>query len=101
MLAPYKQVRRADSLVACMQVQKLSGPASVPTGGLHDVVSQFKACQDTKQRYKLLLQLAAEMSPMSESSKTAANRVMGCTAQVIITFELERLSLAYHSHQPI
>jgi quinolinate synthase len=47
-------------------------------------LEQFDGVQDPKDKMKLLIQASKELKDFPESSKVAANRVMGCTSQVWI-----------------
>lgn len=51
--------------------------------GLEVIAAEFEGRQGAQERVQLLLEYAKRLPPMPASAKTDANRVMGCTAQVI------------------
>lgn len=55
---------------------------------LAKIVERFQRRSDPKQKYKQLLWYAQKLPPMSEASKTEANKVKGCVSQVYITATL-------------
>lgn len=56
--------------------------AAAPVG-LEAIAADFEGRQGAQERVQLLLEYAKRLPPMPASAKTDANRVMGCTAQVI------------------
>lgn len=49
---------------------------------LDAAIAEFSALSDAQDRLKLLLEYGKQLQPLAAASKTDANRVMGCTAQV-------------------
>lgn len=47
-----------------------------------DVEAEFEAFDDWDDRYRLLIQLGRDLSPMPDALKTDATRVRGCASQV-------------------
>jgi cysteine desulfuration protein SufE len=62
---------------------------------LEKIVDRFQRRSDPKQKYKQLLWYAQKLPPMSEASKTEANKVRGCVSQVYITATLEDGKVQY------
>ncbi|KAK9814582.1 hypothetical protein WJX72_008196 [[Myrmecia] bisecta] len=62
----------------------------LPTVVFERLVEAFQGAADTKARLALLRDLAKQLRPLPQEARTAANRVMGCTAQVWVTAELDR-----------
>ncbi|KAK3284244.1 hypothetical protein CYMTET_8097, partial [Cymbomonas tetramitiformis] len=52
-----------------------------------ELASDFQDAEGT-ERFKLLIQYAKNLEPMSDSERAMENRIMGCTSQVWITAEL-------------
>lgn len=62
---------------------------SFPTPRMTEVAAELQAAPGQQERARLLLQLAKRLPAMSDAARTDANRVMGCTAQVWVSAELE------------
>ncbi|KAK9275997.1 hypothetical protein L1049_005528 [Liquidambar formosana] len=56
---------------------------------LQRLVSEFKSLPKPIDRVKRLLHYAARLPPFDESARVAANRVMGCTAQVWLEVSMD------------
>jgi sulfur transfer protein SufE len=50
---------------------------------LDEVVAEFSALPNPQDRLRLLVEYSKQLTPLPSEAKTDANRVMGCTAQVI------------------
>ena len=68
----------------CVQVP-LSSKQSVASSPVQDILSEFAGDHDAVSKVQLLVKYARMAPRMSESEKTAGNRVMGCTTQVPAT----------------
>lgn len=66
-----------------------SAEPSIPQA-IQDVASQFQSLADSKAQYRLLLQYAKQLPQLDLASKTATNRVMGCTSEVWMTARLDK-----------
>lgn len=55
---------------------------------LQRLVQEFQSCTEPVDRLKWVLRYARLIPPMPDSSRTEANRVMGCTARVWLDAEL-------------
>ena len=66
-----------------------SAEPSIPQA-IQDVASQFESLADSKAQYRLLLQYAKQLPQLDLASKTAINRVMGCTSEVWMTAWLDK-----------
>lgn len=53
------------------------------------IVDEFKKFQDWEERYKHLIGLGKELSPMAEEHQVEANKVKGCQSQVWLFAELK------------
>jgi cysteine desulfuration protein SufE len=62
---------------------------------LDRIVEKFQRRTNPKQKYEQLLWYAKQLPAMSESDKTAENKVNGCTSQVYITARLEEGKVCY------
>lgn len=98
----YLQALRAPSREVCRKgLPKRAGFAPQATAGIdvrespvtipvyQNIIREFHALREVKDRYKLLLDYANELEEFPESQKTNANRVMGCTAQVWVTAQID------------
>ena len=56
---------------------------------LAKIVGRFQRRSNPKQKYEQLLWYAKKLPQMSESAKTAENKVSGCVSQVYITASLK------------
>lgn len=52
---------------------------------LHDALDALTLLPDWEQRYAFIIELADELPPMPDETKTDATKVPGCTSQVWMT----------------
>lgn len=62
---------------------------------LAKIVERFKRRSNPKQKYEQLLWYAKKLPQMSESQKTAENKVSGCVSQVYIDAQLAEGKVLY------
>ncbi|CAG9463228.1 unnamed protein product [Pedinophyceae sp. YPF-701] len=62
---------------------------AMPTEALARTAQAFSGAADAKARLKMLVELAQGAEHLPESARTDENRVLGCTAQVWVTAELD------------
>ena len=62
---------------------------------LAKIVERFKRRSNPKQKYEQLLWYAKKLPQMSESQKTAENKVNGCVSQVYIDAQLAEGKVLY------
>jgi len=60
------------------------------TTSLSDILESFDFLDDWEDRYKYLIDLGKELSPLSEAEKTDANKVRGCVSQVWLITGVEK-----------
>jgi cysteine desulfuration protein SufE len=49
---------------------------------IDDIMGNFSVLDDWDDRYRYLIELGRELSPLSEESRSADNKVQGCASQV-------------------
>ena len=79
---PHLHSKRGPSqLVFCLQAV----PAPSVEGGqaLSSIAEQLQSQGDSKQQMQLLLEYARRLPHLPEEQRSYANRVMGCTSQVL------------------
>lgn len=64
---------------------------------LQAVSREFEALPDYRSKTRLLLEYALKLGKMSEDLRVRENRVMGCTAQVWVTAEIDQSGLMQFS----
>jgi cysteine desulfuration protein SufE len=52
------------------------------------LIADIRDCDDSADRFELIMELGDTMEPLAEEDKTEANRVLGCTANVWLVSEL-------------
>ncbi|KAJ0989462.1 hypothetical protein J5N97_007818 [Dioscorea zingiberensis] len=62
---------------------------SDPRSRLLRLAAEFRSLPEPLDRVKRLLQYASDLPPFSDSARTPANRVMGCTAQVWVSASMD------------
>ncbi|MGY6528466.1 MAG: SufE family protein [Cyanobacterium sp.] len=62
---------------------------------LDKIVQKFKRRENPKQKYEQLLWYAKKLEPLSETNKTAENKVSGCVSQVYIISNTEDGQIFY------
>ncbi len=50
-------------------------------------IDDIRECDDSADRFELIMELGDTLEPLPEEEKTEANRVQGCTAQVWLVSE--------------
>jgi len=60
------------------------------TTSLSDILESFDFLDDWEDRYKYLIDLGKELSPLSEGEKTDANKVRGCVSQVWLITSVDK-----------
>ncbi|KAL9686492.1 hypothetical protein QQ045_023952 [Rhodiola kirilowii] len=84
----------SSSSVSNFTCRAVASPPTPPTSEiaaskLQRLVEEFQSLKEPLERVKRLLHYAALLPEFPPSSKVDANRVMGCTAQVWLTAELD------------
>ncbi|GMH41948.1 hypothetical protein BSKO_09867 [Bryopsis sp. KO-2023] len=69
----------------------------VKSPSFDSAVDAFGALSGSKDRFKLLLEYAASLPSFPEEKMTLANRVMGCTAKVWVSADLDDQGLVHFS----
>ena len=72
----------------CVQVAPLPTARSSAESPLREILTEFAVEEDAVSKVQLLVKYAHMLPHMSESDQTAANRVMGCTTQVLPPFAM-------------
>lgn len=52
------------------------------------IIADIRDCDDSADRFELIMELGDTMEPLPEEAKVEANRVQGCTANVWLVSEL-------------
>lgn len=60
------------------------------TTSLSEILESFDFLDDWEDRYKYLIDLGKELSPLSEAEKTDANKVRGCVSQVWLITSVDK-----------
>lgn len=92
LLKPFKCLRRRSSSVKPNPVISCSAIATselVVPSKLEQLAAEFRLLQEPRERVKRLLDFAAAMEPMAESSRVDSNRVMGCTSRVWVEVRID------------
>ncbi|KAI3436690.1 hypothetical protein D9Q98_006105 [Chlorella vulgaris] len=84
-----EKVHRDVTAAAQAAATEVLPSVSFPTPRMTEVAAELQAAPGQQERARLLLQLAKRLPAMSDAARTDANRVMGCTAQVWVSAELE------------
>lgn len=83
--------RNGCSPFACSAVTFSPSPIThVFSSKLHSLISEFRSLSEPVDRVKRLLHYATLLTPLDDSARVDANRVMGCTAQVWLQAELDQ-----------
>ena len=91
--APIYMLRCAPLHPVYLQViERPAAEAQPASMRLDEVIAEFSVLSSPQDRLKLLVEYSKQLKPMPAEAKTDANRVMGCTAQVIRGI-VERLRL--------
>jgi cysteine desulfuration protein SufE len=53
-----------------------------------DLAAEFDLLGDWEERYRYVIELGRELSPLSEAERSDANKVRGCASQVWLVTEL-------------
>ncbi len=53
-----------------------------PATSFDEVVADFEVLEDWEDRYRYVIELGRKLTPLSETDRTAANKVQGCVSQV-------------------
>lgn len=56
---------------------------------LHQMVQDVSSVSDTRARIQIIMELATQLPRLPAEAKVSANRVMGCTSQVIYYISVE------------
>jgi cysteine desulfuration protein SufE len=59
--------------------------SSEPTLSVEQVVADFDLLDDWEDRYRYVIDLGRELSPLPESERSDANKVRGCASQVWVS----------------
>jgi len=70
---------KPNSIISC---SALTTSELVVPSKLEHLAAEFRSLREPRERVERLLNFAAAMAPMAESSRVDSNRVMGCTARV-------------------
>jgi len=54
---------------------------------LRDLADEFDVLGDWEERYRYVIELGRELSPLSEAERSDANKVRGCASQVWLVTE--------------
>ncbi|MCG9915771.1 MAG: SufE family protein [Phenylobacterium sp.] len=54
---------------------------------LDDLAEEFDLLGDWEERYRYVIELGAELAPLSEAERSDANKVRGCASQVWLVTE--------------
>jgi len=54
---------------------------------LRDMADEFDVLGDWEERYRYVIELGRELSPLSEAERSDANKVRGCASQVWLVTE--------------
>ncbi|XP_068664937.1 quinolinate synthase, chloroplastic-like [Aristolochia californica] len=97
-------LRKRESVSCSAVTDSPVGVTDLPRAKLQRLVAEFRSIPEPIERVKRLLEYAGLLSPLVDSDRVPHNRVMGCTAQVWLTVELDpagRMRLAADSDSEI
>lgn len=57
------------------------------TDDLNDLAAEFELMGDWEERYRYIIDLGRELSPLAETERSEANKVRGCASQVWLATE--------------
>lgn len=57
------------------------------TAALDDLSAEFELLGDWEERYRYVIDLGRELSPLSDAERSEANKVRGCASQVWLVTE--------------
>jgi cysteine desulfuration protein SufE len=57
------------------------------TDDLNDLAAEFDLMDDWEDRYRYIIDLGRELSPLTEGERSEANKVRGCASQVWLATE--------------
>lgn len=57
---------------------------------LQDILDDFEFLDDWEDKYRFVIELGKDLTPLPESARTAANKVQGCTSQVWLLTEISK-----------
>lgn len=81
--------RRGRSVAARAAAAEVVSAVPFPTTALERFAAELQAAGGQQERSRLLLEYARRLPAYPETARTDAHRVMGCTAQVWVSAELD------------
>jgi cysteine desulfuration protein SufE len=57
---------------------------------IDEIIENFSLLDDWDDRYRYVIELGRDLSPLPEGERTEANKVQGCASQVWLASEVER-----------
>jgi cysteine desulfuration protein SufE len=84
------RIREAEAYKPPMSERR---PATGP-GTISDIVEDFDLLDEWEDRYRYVIELGRELSPLPESARTDANKVRGCASQVWLVTHVDRTGRA-------
>ncbi|XP_068640112.1 quinolinate synthase, chloroplastic-like [Aristolochia californica] len=87
---PFHLPLRKRASVSCSAVTDLPvGVTDLPRAKLQRLVAEFRSMREPIERVKRLLEYAGLLPTLADSDRVSQNRVMGCTAQVWLSVEMD------------
>lgn len=60
---------------------------TTPADALEDLTAEFELLGDWEERYRYVIDLGRELTPLSDAERSEANKVRGCASQVWLVTE--------------
>ncbi|KAK9802853.1 hypothetical protein WJX73_008477 [Symbiochloris irregularis] len=86
---PIKTRARRLHIAAAAVSQAVTQELTAPAAALRSIATQLGATHNAKEQLQLLMKCAEKLRGLPGQARTWSNRVMGCTAQVWVTAELD------------
>lgn len=62
--------------------QDMTEPCPTPMTTLDEIIDNFSLLEEWDDRYRYVIELGRNLTPLSERDRTEANKVQGCASQV-------------------